>query len=56
MRTLALSTLVAITCFNRVEAQPAPTETDALKLVEKLGGKVEVDAKHPDRPVIAVDL
>jgi hypothetical protein len=56
MRTLALSTLVAIACFSWAESQPPPTEADALKLVEKLGGKVEVDAKHPDRPIIAVDL
>src|SRR5271157_3041520 len=37
-------------------AEPNPDQAKAIAEIEKLGGKVAVDDKNPDKPVIDVDL
>lgn len=37
-------------------AQDPAQHAATVVALEKMGAKVEVDAKHPDRPIISVDL
>ncbi len=50
--TLALSLAPILCCA----AEPNADQARAIAEIEKLGGKVGVDEKSPEKPVLSVDL
>jgi hypothetical protein len=54
---IALVGMLLVVTQSMLRAQDDKAEQDrAIAEIKKLGGKMEVDSKRPDRPVIAVNL
>lgn len=56
MKTALLACLGLCWALHNARAQDHDAQKEAVAALEKLGGKVTIDADRPGKPVVAVDL